>query len=74
MGWKNGIWEGDPPPEPKICTKENPYKPGDPGRWQHPDAVYVDDDYGKGGGVADGDYEIYRCPNCDKKIYVELPN
>ena len=62
------------PPERKTCTKDDPMPIGDTGRWRHPDAVYEDDDYGKGGGVADGDYEIYRCPYCGKKIYVELPN
>lgn len=57
-----------------TCTKEAPYKPGMPGRWQHPDAVLVGEDFGKGGGVADGDYEDYRCPNCGKEFSVELPN
>lgn len=60
--------------ERSICTKENPMPVGSKERWEHPDAIYQGDDYGRGGGVADGDYEIYICPNCDKKFYVELPN
>ncbi len=72
MPWKNGIWEE--PPERQVCTKESPMPPGDKGRWQHPDADYIDDDYGAGGGVADGDYEKYKCPHCGKIFYVELPN
>lgn len=44
------------------------------GCWQHPDAIEIDLDYGKGGGVADGDYIKYECPNCGKKFWEELPN
>lgn len=62
----------------KICTKESPYDPNNPdhqkNRWQHPDAVEIDEDYGKGGGVADGDYIKYQCPNCKHSFRVELPN
>jgi hypothetical protein len=58
----------------QTCTKENPFNEGMPGQWEHPDAEYLDDDYGKGGGVADGDYEKYKCPNCGKIFRVELPN
>lgn len=58
----------------KICTKETPFFEGAPGRWQHPDAVEISEDYGKGGGVADGDYVQYECPICKKKFWVELPN
>jgi len=59
-----------------LCTatspmpNERPYK----SRWIHPDAICVDEDYGKGGGVADGDYEKYECPNCKHRYWVELPN
>lgn len=60
--------------ERQICTYENPYTPEKGGIWGHPDAVEIDEDYGKGGGVADGDYVQYECPNCKKKFWVELPN
>lgn len=60
--------------ERTICTKENPYKEGDKGRWEHPDAVEIAEDYGRGGGVADGDFIQYECPHCKKKFWVELPN
>jgi len=43
-------------------------------RWSHPDAISVDEDYGQGGGVADGDFEQYKCPHCEHKWWVELPN
>lgn len=57
----------------KICTKEKPWKQGD-GPCVHPDAVEIDEDYGKGGGVADGDYIKLECPNCKLKFWEELPN
>lgn len=57
-----------------TCTKENPYKGEQEGRWEHPDAIEIGEDYGKGGGVADGDYIQYQCPNCGKKFWEELPN
>lgn len=57
-----------------ICTKENPFKEGMAGGWEHPDAVEIEEDYGKGGGVADGDYIKYQCPNCGKTFKEELPN
>lgn len=57
-----------------ICTKETPFVEGMSGRWEHPDAVVIAEDYGKGGGVADGDYIQYECPNCKKKFWEELPN
>lgn len=60
--------------EKNICTKESPYKEGMEGRWSHPDAVEIDEDYGRRGGVADGDYIKYECPYCSKKFWVELPN
>ena len=40
--------------ERQICTKENPWNKEQQGRWQHPDAIEIDEDYGKGGGVAVG--------------------
>lgn len=64
----------EPSKERQICTKENPYTPDKGGRWQHPNAIEIDEDYGKGGGVADGDYVQYRCPNCGKTFWEELPN
>lgn len=57
-----------------ICTKENPFKEGTEGRWKHPDAECIGEDYGKGGSVADGDFEKYKCPYCGKIFWVELPN
>lgn len=60
--------------ERQICTAENPYAIEKGGKWQHPDAIEIDEDYGKGGGVADGDFVQYECPHCKKKFWVELPN
>lgn len=57
-----------------ICTEEHPYTPDSEGSWQHPKAKMISEDYGRGGGVADGDYETYECPICKKKFTVELPN
>lgn len=61
----------------KTCTKETPYDKNNPehnGRWQHPDAIEVDEDYGQRGGVADGDYVKYQCPHCKHLWREELPN
>jgi hypothetical protein len=63
--------------ERKICTVDNPFckendTPGD--RWYHPSAKEIDEDYGKGGGVADGDYVKYKCPICGHSWWNELPN
>lgn len=44
------------------------------GSWYHPDAIEIDEDYGKGGGVVDGDYIKCKCPNCNKTWWEELPN
>lgn len=60
--------------ERQICTADHPWSAKETGRWQHPDAIEIDEDYGKGGGVADGDYIQYECPNCKKKFWCELPN
>lgn len=60
--------------ERQVCTKENPMPKDAPGRWQHPDAKEIAEDYSKGGGVADGDFVQYECPNCGKKFWEELPN
>ena len=63
--------------ETNICTAENPYskeKDSKDIRWSHPDAEEVEEDYGKGGGVADGDYIRYKCPHCKLSFWVELPN
>lgn len=60
----------------QVCTQENPYDPktGEGKHWGHPDAVEIDESYGLGGGVADGDYVRYECPHCKLKFWVELPN
>lgn len=58
----------------QICTKESPMPKEHSGGWQHPDAIELYADYGQGGGVADGDYIRYECPNCKKRFWVELPN
>lgn len=60
--------------EINICTADSPWAKEKTGRWQHPDAIEIGEDYGRGGGVADGDYEQYKCPNCGKTFWVELPN
>ena len=60
--------------EIKTCTKDNPWKEGDGGGYEHPDAIEIDEDYGRGGGVADGDYIRYECPNCKLNFWEELPN
>ena len=57
----------------KTCTKENPYTKEKGGRWQHPDAIEIDEDYGRG-GVADGDFIQYECPHYHMKFWEELPN
>ncbi len=54
----------------QTCTSLNPMPPDEKGRWQHPDAVQIDDDYGS----AYGTYERYECPNCRKRFWVELPD
>lgn len=60
--------------EVHICTAENPWLIGMKVRCQHPDAEEVDEDYGKGGGVADGDFVKYKCPHCGHSWWEELPN
>lgn len=60
--------------ERQTCSLENPYTPEKGGRWDHPDAIEINEDYGKGGGVADGDYIEYKCPICAHCFWVELPN
>lgn len=59
-----------------LCTKEFPMPENRPpeSKWSHPDAVEVDEDYGKGGGVADGDYVKFKCPHCQHSWWSELPN
>lgn len=59
--------------ERQICTKDHPFcaendKPEY--RWSHPEAREIDEDYGKGGGVADGDYVKYECSICKKNMVV----
>ena len=57
-----------------VCTAEHPWdwanRPGV--RVQHPDMVYLRDDYDT--SMLHCDYEVYQCPHCGKKIYEELPN
>jgi hypothetical protein len=60
--------------ERQQCSKDNPYSKDKGGKWCHPDAEEIDEDYGKGGGVADGDYVKYKCPNCGHTWREELPN
>jgi hypothetical protein len=56
----------------QTCTKEAPMPPNAPGRWAHPDADLVLEEYnGLSGG---GDYEKYECPHCGKRFWVELPD
>lgn len=38
--------------ERQTYTKENSKPKNDPNKWYHPDAICIDEDYGKGGGVA----------------------
>lgn len=60
----------------KVCTKEKPYSgiAEENVYWQHPDAEEIEEDYGKSGGVADGDYVKYKCPICGHEFWNELPN
>lgn len=60
--------------ERQVCTPENIYAPEKGGKWSHPDAKEVEEDYGKGGGVADGDFVRYYCPHCQHTWWEELPN
>lgn len=58
------------------CSKEHPMpeqRPKD-SRWSHPEAKEIAEDYGKGGGVADGDYIKFQCPHCKHTWWEELPN
>ena len=59
-----------------LCNAAHPMPQQRPSksRWTHPDAEEIGEDYGKCGGVADGDYVQYRCPHCQYKWWVELPN
>lgn len=59
-----------------LCTAEAPMPVIRPenSRWTHPDAIAEYEDYGKGGGVADGDYERMECPHCKHRWWSELPN
>lgn len=59
-----------------LCSAESPMPKDRPtnSKWVHPDAEEVDEDYGKRGGVADGDFVKYCCPHCQHGWWVELPN
>jgi hypothetical protein len=58
--------------ERKTCSKESPMPKGDNGRWLHPDAEYMKDDYGS--LSQGGSYEEYKCPNCGLNFRVTLPD
>lgn len=59
----------------RVCTKETPYDLIEKSRgWSHPEAIEIDEDYGKGGGVSDGDFVKYMCPICGIEFWEELPN
>lgn len=60
--------------ERQKCTAENLYAPEKGGKWYHPDAEEIEEDYGRGGGVADGDFVKYKCPHCGHSWWEELPN
>lgn len=51
-----------------ICTKAEPNREAN----RHPDAKYVVDEYGS--LASGGSYEIYKCPNCGRRFYVQLPD
>lgn len=57
------------------CTAENPWnKDVKADKFMHPDAKEIEEDYGRGGGVADGDYVKMKCSHCGKEWWEELPN
>lgn len=60
--------------EKQQCTAEDPFSMEKDGNWYHPDAQEIGEDYGKGGGVADGDFVKYKCPHCGYTWWEELPN
>jgi hypothetical protein len=45
---------------------------GDKGRWSHPDAQDVGSD--DGSLASGGCYDIYNCPNCGLRFYVQVPD
>lgn len=53
-------------PMPKDAPKET--------RWVHENVTEDGEDYGKRGGVADGDYVKYKCKDCGFSWWQELPN
>lgn len=58
--------------ERKTCSKDNPMPYNATGKWQHPDAELIDEEYGS---LSDGgSYEKYKCPNCGKIFKVSLPD
>jgi acetone carboxylase gamma subunit len=54
------------------CTKDNPWKEGDPTPVHHVDAKleYSYDRY----EACDDNYEEYKCPNCGIRFKVTLPS
>lgn len=64
----------EPSKKINICTPSHPYTKGDPGRWEHPSAEVIEEDYSIKGGVADGDFILYKCPFCQHTWWEELPN
>lgn len=60
-----------------LCNTKQPMPENRPStglKWIHPDAIEIAEDYGKGGGVADGDFVKYKCPHCLHEWWIELPN
>lgn len=56
--------------ERQTCTAEAPMPANYTGKWMHPDAVMIAEDYGS----AYGTYERYECPHCKHRFWVELPD
>lgn len=56
--------------ERSVCTADAPMPKGDKGRWLHPDAIEIENDYGS----AYGSYDRYECPHCTLRFWVELPD
>ena len=53
-----------------TCTKDKPFRNGDPLPVEHPDAVEVGN---QKPGWPSGDVQRYRCPHCGLSFDVELP-
>lgn len=53
-----------------VCTADDPWDPTKSDRAEHPDAVIV----GTDDQSMYGSYEEYKCPHCNKRFWVELPD